>query len=67
MCVNLEVMDFIVGPSLCGYARANRAAVALFELGACPSERRKFFQKLFEQLIVKWVSGDLVVDGVESW
>jgi broad specificity phosphatase PhoE len=32
-----------------------------------PAERRRWFQKLFEQVIRKWVSGDLDVDGVERW
>jgi len=31
------------------------------------AERRRWFQKLFERVVVKWVSGDMVVDGVERW
>lgn len=31
------------------------------------AERRRWFQKLFEQVIAKWVSGDVVVEGVERW
>jgi broad specificity phosphatase PhoE len=37
------------------------------EQSADASEQRKCFQKLFEQVIVKWVDGDIVVDGVERW
>ena len=32
-----------------------------------PAERRKWFEKLFEQVTANWVSGALVVDGVETW
>jgi broad specificity phosphatase PhoE len=31
------------------------------------TERRRMFQKLFEVVISKWVSGDVTVAGVESW
>jgi broad specificity phosphatase PhoE len=31
------------------------------------AERRRWFQKLFEQVIVRWASGDMVVEGVERW
>jgi broad specificity phosphatase PhoE len=30
-------------------------------------ERRKTFQKLFEAVISKWVAGEVVADGIESW
>jgi broad specificity phosphatase PhoE len=54
-------------PSLLEESEEARRFHHALEQSADASERRKFFQKLFEQLIVKWVSGDLVVDGVESW
>ena len=38
-----------------------------FENSVHPSERRRSFQKLFEVVIGRWVSGDLVIAGVESW
>lgn len=31
------------------------------------TERRRMFQKLFELVIGKWVSGDMTVAGIESW
>jgi broad specificity phosphatase PhoE len=30
-------------------------------------ERRKTFQKLFEAVIAKWVAGEIVAPGIESW
>ena len=38
-----------------------------FEKAAESSERRRTFQKLFEAVIDRWVSGELVVAEVESW
>jgi broad specificity phosphatase PhoE len=32
-----------------------------------PPQRRRNFQKLFETVVTMWVSGELGVDGVESW
>jgi broad specificity phosphatase PhoE len=32
-----------------------------------PGEQRRNFQKLFEAVIGKWVDGEIVVQGVESW
>jgi broad specificity phosphatase PhoE len=32
-----------------------------------PPQRRRDFQKLFETVVTMWVSGELTVDGVESW
>jgi broad specificity phosphatase PhoE len=32
-----------------------------------PPQRRRNFQRLFETVITKWVSGELTVEGVESW
>ncbi|MGH9712876.1 MAG: histidine phosphatase family protein [Candidatus Acidiferrales bacterium] len=32
-----------------------------------PTERAKTFQKLFEAVINKWVNGEILVPGVESW
>jgi len=38
-----------------------------FEKAADPLERRRNFQKLFESVIGRWVSGELVITEVESW
>ncbi len=38
-----------------------------FEQCKDAGERKKHFQKMFEVVIGKWVSGELVVEGVESW
>jgi len=32
-----------------------------------PPQRRRNFQKLFETVVTMWVSGQIAVDGVESW
>jgi broad specificity phosphatase PhoE len=38
-----------------------------FELSKDSDERKRSFQKMFEMVIGMWVSGELLVDGVESW
>ena len=38
-----------------------------FLQSATASEQQKNFQKLFEVVISKWVEGEVVVSGVESW
>jgi broad specificity phosphatase PhoE len=38
-----------------------------FEQARDNDERKRDFQKMFEAVINMWVSGELVVDGVESW
>ena len=38
-----------------------------FEQSKDAGEQKKDFQRMFEMVIGKWVSGELVVDGVESW
>src|ERR1700691_6139826 len=38
-----------------------------FECAKDPDERKRSFQQMFEAVIGVWVSGELVVDGVESW
>jgi broad specificity phosphatase PhoE len=38
-----------------------------FQNSPDPRERHRNFQKLFEVVICKWVSGDLSVPGVETW
>ena len=38
-----------------------------FEQAKDAGERKRTFQQMFESVIGKWVSGELVVDGVESW
>jgi broad specificity phosphatase PhoE len=54
-------------PSLLEESEEARRFHHALEQSADLSERRKWFRKLFEQLIGKWMSGDLVIDGVESW
>jgi broad specificity phosphatase PhoE len=38
-----------------------------FELAKDTDERKRNFQQMFEAVIGMWVSGELVIDGVESW
>jgi broad specificity phosphatase PhoE len=38
-----------------------------YELAIDHSDRRKTFQKLFEAVISKWVAGEIIAPGVESW
>ncbi len=38
-----------------------------FEQAKDAGERKRTFQQMFEAVIGMWVSGELVVDGVESW
>ncbi len=38
-----------------------------FEQAKDTDERKRSFQQMFEAVIGMWVSGELVVDGVESW
>jgi broad specificity phosphatase PhoE len=38
-----------------------------YEIAAAPDERRRTFQRLFEAVIGKWVAGETVADGIESW
>jgi broad specificity phosphatase PhoE len=38
-----------------------------FEQSDDAGERKRRFQRMFEVVIGKWVSGELAVDGVESW
>ncbi len=39
----------------------------VFELANDMDERKRSFQQMFEAVIGMWVSGELVVDSVESW
>jgi broad specificity phosphatase PhoE len=34
---------------------------------ANPSEKLRYFQRVFEAVIRRWVAGELTVEGVESW
>jgi broad specificity phosphatase PhoE len=38
-----------------------------FEHAQDTDERKRSFQQMFEAVIGMWVSGELVIDGVESW
>ncbi len=41
--------------------------VAEFQAAFEGPERNRFFQRMFESLMARWVSGDLLADGVESF
>jgi broad specificity phosphatase PhoE len=38
-----------------------------FEQAKDAGERKRCFQQMFEAVIARWVSGEMVIDGVESW
>src|ERR1700693_2630014 len=38
-----------------------------FELAKDSDERKRSFQQMFEVVIGMWVSGELLINGVESW
>jgi len=38
-----------------------------FEQAKDAGKRKRCFQQMFEAVIAMWVSGELVIDGVESW
>ncbi|MGD0212279.1 MAG: histidine phosphatase family protein [Terriglobales bacterium] len=40
---------------------------AAFQDSSTSDDRRKTFQKLFKAVISKWVAGEVVADGIESW
>jgi len=52
---------------LCATNAHIRDLDAAVRIANSPPQRRRNFQKLFEAVITMWVSGELTVDGVESW
>jgi broad specificity phosphatase PhoE len=54
-------------PQMLERSQEVRALHRAFEQAKDAGERKRDFQKMFEAVINMWVSGELVVDGVESW
>lgn len=54
-------------PQLCATNPQIRDLDVAVRIANSPPQRRRNFQKLFEAVITIWVSGELSVDGVESW
>ncbi len=44
-----------------------RESYRLYENASTPSDRIKHFQAFFETAVAKWLTGELLVPGVESW
>lgn len=62
--------DIVLEKSLPHLVEANsliRDLEAAVRSANSPPRRRRNFQRLFETVITKWVSGELTVQGVESW
>lgn len=62
--------DIVLEKSLPHLVEANsliRDLEAAVRSANSPPQRRRNFQRLFETVITKWVSGELTVEGVESW
>ncbi|HMD07724.1 MAG TPA: histidine phosphatase family protein [Candidatus Acidoferrum sp.] len=62
--------DIVLEKSLPHLVQANsliRDLEAAVRSANSPPQRRRNFQRLFETVITKWVSGELTVEGVESW
>jgi len=54
-------------PQVLGKSQEVRHLHRAFELAKNSDERKRSFQQMFEAVIGMWVSGELVVDDVESW
>jgi broad specificity phosphatase PhoE len=54
-------------PQLCETNSHIRGLEAAVRIANSPPQRRRNFQKLFETVVTMWVSGEVMVDGVESW
>jgi broad specificity phosphatase PhoE len=54
-------------PQVLGTGQEVRDLHRAFEQARDSEERKRSFQQMFEAVIGMWVSGELVVDGVESW
>jgi broad specificity phosphatase PhoE len=54
-------------PQLLVNSQEVRCAHQLFENTNDLEERKKAFQKLFEAVIRRWVSGELKIAGIETW
>jgi broad specificity phosphatase PhoE len=54
-------------PQVLERSQAVRDLHRAFEFAKDTDARKRSFQQMFEAVIGMWVSGELVVDGVESW
>ncbi len=54
-------------PELLETSQEVRESYRLFENSSTPSDRIKHFQAFFEIAVTKWICGDLLVPGIESW
>ena len=54
-------------PGLLEHDARIRALHQAFENAKDSADRRRTFQKVFEAVIVKWVTGELPLNAVESW
>lgn len=54
-------------PRMLEKSREVRHLHQAFEQSRDAGERKRHFQRMFELVIGEWVSGELQVDGVESW
>jgi broad specificity phosphatase PhoE len=54
-------------PHLCKTNQHIRDLEAAVRNANHPPQRRRNFQRLFETVVTMWVSGELSVEGVESW
>jgi broad specificity phosphatase PhoE len=54
-------------PQLCATNSHIRELDAAVKTANSPPQRRRNFQRLFETVVTMWVSGELTVEGVESW
>jgi broad specificity phosphatase PhoE len=62
--------DVVLEKSLVHLVETNshiRELDAAVKTANSPPQRRRNFQKLFDTVVTMWVSGELAVDGVESW
>jgi broad specificity phosphatase PhoE len=62
--------DVVLEKSLAQLCETNphiRDLEAAVQSANSPPQRRRYFQRLFETVVTMWVSGELTVDGVESW
>ena len=54
-------------PQVLERSQAVRDLHRAFEQSKDTDARKRRFQQMFEAVIGIWVSGELVIDGVESW
>jgi broad specificity phosphatase PhoE len=56
-----------LGDALKGQDATFAKLVADFDAAFESPERNRYFQRMFEALMIRWVGGDLLADGVESF